>query len=306
MREFWQKWKSKIIPVATLFAVVFLVWSAYGRMLPGLIPLLQEGNEEKIAAFLAEERGIRGAVSVLLLSMIQVVSVVLPGMAIWIASGMIYTWWKAFILCYTGFVAANTAVFWFDRSMGSEHKEINLESRTSQLLYKLYDLDPVFMIGIAYMIPGIPNGIVPHVGARSKATLKQFIVGVAGCSWIQILTSCLAGSFLIQGEWLFTFLCIAAQVILIAIIVWRREFVVSVLEDLRYFRNRVRNRLTGSTDPETPEEAREREALEVEKMIREAEKTALEMENALHETEQALKQDIEEQQTAETVCGGHE
>ena len=243
--------------MATLIAVVFLIWHAFGRMLPGLIPLLREGNEEKIAAYLAQERGVRGAVSVLLLSMIQVVSVVLPGMAIQVAAGMIYTWWKAFLLCYSGFVIANAAVFWFDRSMGSEHREIRLQSKTAQFLHKLYDLDPVFMVGIAYMIPGIPNGIVPHVAARSKATMKQFIVGVAGCSWIQILASCLAGSFLIQGEWLFTFLCIAAQLLLIGVLVWRREFVVSVLEEVRYFRNRVRNRLTGSTDPETPEEGRE-------------------------------------------------
>ena len=257
MKEFWLKWKSKLIPVATLFAVVFLVWHAFGRMLPGLIPLLQEGNEEKIAAYLAQERGIRGAISVFLLSMIQVVSVVLPGMAIQVAAGMIYTWWKAFLLCYTGFVTANTLVFAFDRGMGSEHKEITLKNKTAQFLHKLYDLDPVFMVGIAYMIPGVPNGIVPHVAARSKATLKQFIVGVAGCSWIQILASCLAGSFLIQGEWLFTFLCIAAQLVLIALIVWHREFVVARLEELRYFRNRVRNRLTGSHDPETPEEGLE-------------------------------------------------
>jgi uncharacterized membrane protein YdjX (TVP38/TMEM64 family) len=245
LKEFWNKWKGKIVPVAMLIAVVYLIWLAFGRMLPGLIPLLQEGNEEAIEQYLASQSGARGIISVLLLSMIQVVSVVLPGMAIQVAAGVIYGWWKAFLLCYTGFVLANVAVFWFDRSMGGEGGAIRVKGWAASFLKRLLDLDPVYMVGIACLIPAIPNGIIPHIAARSKATLKQFTIGVAGCCWIQILTSCLAGSFIIRGEWLFTILCIGAQVLLIAFIVWRRETVLWLLEDLRIFRNRIRFRLTG-------------------------------------------------------------
>ena len=245
MKEFWNKWKDRIIPVAMLIAVVYLVWLAFGRMLPGLIPLLREGNEEAIEHYLAQQSGIKGIISVLLLSMIQVVSVVLPGMAIQVAAGVIYGWWKAILICYTGFVIANLLVFYFDRSVGGESGEIHVKGWAASFLKKLMDMDPVYMVGIACLIPAIPNGIIPHIAARSKATLKQFAIGVAGCCWIQILTSCLAGSFIIQGEWLFTILCIGAQVLLIAFIVWRRETVLRLLEDLRVVRNRARFRLTG-------------------------------------------------------------
>ena len=90
--SFWYKLKEKLVPILMVIVIAILIWIAFGNKIPGLIPLLKEGDGEKIADYLAQETGIKGVIAVILLQMIQVVSIVLPGMAIQVAAGLIYGW----------------------------------------------------------------------------------------------------------------------------------------------------------------------------------------------------------------------
>ena len=77
--SFWYKLKEKLVPILMVIVIAILIWIAFGNKIPGLIPLLKEGDGEKIADYLAQETGIKGVIAVILLQMIQVVSIVLPG-----------------------------------------------------------------------------------------------------------------------------------------------------------------------------------------------------------------------------------
>jgi hypothetical protein len=43
-------------------------------------------------------------------------------------------------------------------------------------------------------------------------------------SWLQILLACLAGQFIINGQWLYTVLTIVFQFAVVFIILWKREW----------------------------------------------------------------------------------
>ena len=101
--SFWYKLKEKLIPVLAVIAVAILIWFAFGDKIPGLIPLLKEGDSQKIADYLAQETGIKGVIAVILLQAVQIASIVMPGMAIQIAAGLIYGWLEGFLMCYIGF-----------------------------------------------------------------------------------------------------------------------------------------------------------------------------------------------------------
>lgn len=223
--SFWYKLKKKLIPILMVVAVVILIWIAFGSMIPGLIPLLKEGDEQKIAAYLAQESGVKGVIAVMLLAAIQVVSIVLPGMAIQVAAGLIYGWPEGFLMCYAGFVIANECVFLFARKMGSSRLEkVSMGKKSQWMLEKLEATKPPFMVGVANLIPAIPNGIIPYIAARTSITARQYFLAVAAGSWLQILTSCMAGEFIIRGEWLFTILAIVFQCVILAIVVWKRDW----------------------------------------------------------------------------------
>ncbi len=229
--SFWYKLKEKLVPILMVIVIAILIWIAFGNKIPGLIPLLKEGDGEKIADYLAQETGIKGVIAVILLQMIQVVSIVLPGMAIQVAAGLIYGWLQGFFMCYFGFVLSNLLIFVFARKMGSGRlREVSM-GRTSQwLMEKLNGTKPQFMVVIANMVPAIPNGVIPFIAAKTDITAKEYVTAVAMGSWLQILTSCMAGQFIIQGKWMFTGIAIAFQCLVIVIILLKRDWFISRID----------------------------------------------------------------------------
>ena len=223
--SFWYKLKKKLVPVLVVIAVAILIWFAFGDKIPGLIPLLKEGDSQKIADYLAQETGIKGVIAVVLLQAVQIASIVMPGMAIQVAAGLIYGWLKGFLMCYIGFVVSNLFVFLFARKMGSDRiKDVSM-GRTSQwLLEKLNGTNPKFMVVVANMVPAIPNGIIPYIAAKTDITTIDYVKAVAMGSWLQILLSCLAGQFIINGKWMYTVLTVVFQFAVVFIILWKREW----------------------------------------------------------------------------------
>ena len=65
--SFWYKLRKKLVPILVIIVVAILIWFAFGNKIPGLIPLLKEGDSQKIADYLAQETGIRGVIAVILL-----------------------------------------------------------------------------------------------------------------------------------------------------------------------------------------------------------------------------------------------
>ena len=85
--------KRKLIGLSALLLllllIVFIFYMTFNHLFPGLWPLLKAGDEQGIAAYLAEEGEWKGLILAVLLSALQVISVVLPGLPIHLAVGMI-------------------------------------------------------------------------------------------------------------------------------------------------------------------------------------------------------------------------
>ena len=115
--------------------------------------------------------------------------------------------------------------------MGSDRIRDVSMGRTSQwLLEKLNGTKPQFMVVIANMVPAIPNGVIPFIAAKTDITAKEYVTAVAMGSWLQILTSCMAGQFIIQGKWMFTGIAIAFQCLVIVIILLKRDWFISRID----------------------------------------------------------------------------
>ena len=229
--SFWYKLKEKLVPVLVVIAVAILIWFAFGDKIPGLIPLLKEGDSQKIADYLAQETGIKGVIAVVLLQAVQIASIVMPGMAIQVAAGLIYGWLEGFLMCYIGVVVSNLCVFLFARKMGSDRIRDVSMGRTSQwLLEKLNGTKPQFMVVVANMVPAVPNGIIPYIAAKTEISTLDYVKAVAMGSWLQILLSCLAGQFIIKGQWLYTLLTVVFQFAVVLIILWKREWFLSRMQ----------------------------------------------------------------------------
>ncbi len=66
--------------------------------------------------------------------------------------------------------------------------------------------DPWFYTILAFITPGLPNGIIPYAAANAGMRPKQFLAAIFISLPFPTLLTCAAGSFMLEGNWLFTVL----------------------------------------------------------------------------------------------------
>lgn len=220
--------KNKKLIIAILLCIIaltaYLIYVFFGDFFAELFTLLETGDQEQIAAYLNGQSQWGGYVALFFCSILQVVSIFMPGMLIQITGALIYGWWKAFLICWIGFTAGNAFVFFFARLFGKSMEiALNMEKKSSWLMNKINSGNPELVIAVACMVPGIPNGIIPYIAARSRITFGEFTKAVFEASSIQILLNCIAGHFLVRGEWVWMVVAIVIQVVLIYFVIKYRD-----------------------------------------------------------------------------------
>lgn len=234
------KAKNRIKKYRFLFVILILVFSIYymykqhGQEFADLFHLLERGDEKEISEYLNRQGQWQGMFSVYFISILQVVSIVIPGMAIQIAAALIFGWWRAFIATYLGFVSGNILVFIVVRVMGNRIQGlIDTEREAGWLMSKINNANSSFVVALACLVPGIPNGIIPYVAASTDIKLKDFAFAIAASCWIQILLNCVAGYFIVMGQYLFLIISIILQILLIIFVATHREQVLKFIGSLR-------------------------------------------------------------------------
>jgi uncharacterized membrane protein YdjX (TVP38/TMEM64 family) len=219
---------NKKLVIAVLVGVIcltaYLIYVFFGDFFAQLYDLLKTGDQEKMAEYLNSRSQWGGYAALFFCSILQVVSVFMPGMVIQITGALIYGWWRAFIICWLGFTAGNALVFLCARIFGKSIEfALDTEKKSSWIMNKINQGNPVLVIAVACMIPGIPNGIIPYIAARSRITLKDFVGAVFASSSIQILLNCVTGHFLVRGEWAWMVAAIAVQALMIFLVIKYRD-----------------------------------------------------------------------------------
>ncbi len=189
------------------------------KLFPGLIGIFKVNNEKEIANYIRAQGTWKGYLCVCLMNIIQVVSIFLSGNIIYVSSGLIYTWYESFMVCYLSFLFTNCAVYWFARSVGKAfEKRLEEGGRFEKIMKKVKSNNPAVIIFLANLLPGIPNGLCPYMAAFMKLRFKHFFMAIALSSWLQIILYCIIGHLIIRGnilisigvaaiEWILAFLC---------------------------------------------------------------------------------------------------
>lgn len=224
---------TKLIAILILAAVIvltiFFIAKFFGSTFAELFSIMQTGDEEQMKAYLSTKGEAGGLFSVFMMSVLQVVSIFIPGIIIQMSAGAIYGWWKAFLMTYFGFVFGNVLVFYAARRLGSRVSDIlELGKKSNWLEDKVNHYSPTFVLALAYLIPGIPNGFIPYFASRLDIRMKNFAIAVSASSWIQILCDCLAGHFMIRENYLFMIISFSVEIVLIIAAYRNRNFILSL------------------------------------------------------------------------------
>ncbi len=181
----WQKITSllKWAFLAVMGIFIVYVCVAFG---PDMIRVLKSGDEAALEAYVTGA-GKGGVLIIVALQVLQTITIVFPGIPIYMASGVIFGKLMGSLICYITYVVSNSAVFLFSRKLGNAANEIISSSKKSGneesvrgLLQKTKH--PCILIGALCMIPVIPNGLVPHLASQANIRFYQFVESVAvGC-----------------------------------------------------------------------------------------------------------------------------
>jgi uncharacterized membrane protein YdjX (TVP38/TMEM64 family) len=215
-------WELVLI-LALLAAAIWVVWLIFGDMLTDLFRLLFSGDEGAVEAYLKQNGVWMGLLSVVILSILQVVSIFFPGFAIQIAAGVIFGWWRSFLSCYIGYVLGNIIVFFVARRLGDQLTDLIpalRKDRTSSnpLMDRMKSVRPSLVVAVTNLLPVIPNGIIPYLAARSSIRRIRYVQAIMATCWIQIFFNCLAGGFLKHGQIGFMIMALSVQIIILIVV----------------------------------------------------------------------------------------
>lgn len=206
-----------------------LVYHAFISRLPELWPIVKNGDSLQLEHYLEKEDIISGLVCVACLEFLQVFSIVLPGAPIAIAGGIVYGTLRSFVVCHLSFVAANVIVFYIAKKANKRlDKYLPKSGKMAQVMAQLKNtVSPEFMTMYAFLIPGVPNGIIPYGSAKTHISTKQFACLAYIGTFPTTLFACAIGRcLLIKNYIMCTFLVGAMAILLIGVYCSREKLIV--------------------------------------------------------------------------------
>ncbi len=180
----WNKAKDLLKWAFLILMGIFILYVciAFG---PGMIEVLKSGDEAALEAYVTGA-GKGGVVIIVALQVLQTITIVFPGIPIYMASGVIFGRLMGTVICYITYVVSNSAVFLFSRKLGDKANDVFSGKKNANedsvrgLLAKTKH--PCILVGALCMIPVIPNGLVPHLAAQTDMRFVKFVESVAvGC-----------------------------------------------------------------------------------------------------------------------------
>ena len=216
-----RKWIRILIIIGLLVLAAVLFYYAFVETILELMPILEHGNVEEIQTYMFAHNDMKGVFATMLLQMLQVWTVVLSGIPIQVAAGVVYGTFRGFAMCHLSSTIAMTASMYFWRRAGKKMEDFLPVDKLYQGKIHTYltaDTPPRYTTVLACMIPMIPNGLIPVMAARMDITVPQFAFAVWLGMFPNILICCGIGSSLIQGDWhialLYALIMVAMVVIL--------------------------------------------------------------------------------------------
>ncbi len=233
--------KNKILKIvintAMIAVIAILLYISINSVLPGFIDTLAEGDEAALQAYLQTFSSFDGYLVGFLLQFIQIITIVLPSVPIQIATGFIFGTWRAFIICYTGYVSANAVVFIAGRALNGGLEKLlptsGSKSVSSGKAQKLMDSKyPAFTVFLASILPIIPNGAIPYAASKTKMKFSSFIIAVAVGCIPTVYTVCAVGGKLNGFDYITAALTFLPLFVLVGILFWQKNNLIALYEKI--------------------------------------------------------------------------
>ncbi len=199
-----QSGKRERLSVLLILLAIIILFAFFLK--DNVLPLIrmQMRHDLNGAHQLLADRGLSGALSVILVEALQMVVVFIPAEFIQITSGLSYPLYMAIILCDLGVCLGATIIFFLVRyfkynSSAFEKRKGKIE----RISAGMHERNTMLLLYLLFFMPLIPFGAICYYGSSTKLPYRKYILTVATGVLPSILVSNLLGTagtaFLVKG-----------------------------------------------------------------------------------------------------------
>ena len=220
-----QNTRAKILAGLILVIVVLLlaVFLFSGENFDLLLSMFDKNctNEELLEKL--GDFGIKGYVTVSILSMLQVVFTFLPAEPAQVLAGLAFGFPFGIACCMVGVFLGNTAIYVLFKIFGNSIRDffvknlnVDLENGTSAARVTL-------IIFILYFLPAIPYGMICFMAASLGMKYRRYITVTLIGSFPSVCIGVVFGYLAGETSWIFSVIVVAVIVVLLLLLMFRRE-----------------------------------------------------------------------------------
>ncbi|OJU14377.1 MAG: hypothetical protein BGN88_11715 [Clostridiales bacterium 43-6] len=206
------------------------LYAAVTNLIPVFQTVLQGGDgnaiKEQLRSF-----GFQGVIVMVFLQTLQLLTVVVPAPVIWVIGGATYGIFFGMLICLVGINIAGAIAFTLSKKIGTpiitrffdKNKNGNFLSRAKH---------PEIIIFILFIVPGIPNGIMPYLAGMTKISLRKYLITTSLAITPSILMCTLVGDQLASGRFFTAGIIIAVILIFAVLFFLYRKKIYALMEKL--------------------------------------------------------------------------
>jgi len=225
--------KHIVFQVLIALAIVALLVVMIVDLLPLVENVIKDAGDESSMVSYIESYGSKGIPILMGMQALQIIVAVIPSAAIQVLTGLCYGAYWGTLINLAGCVLGNIIVFAGIRQLKDllaplfkrSHKHKGIISKEQLEKIKKPELVAFFF----FLIPGIPNGIVPYVFAETNLSLKKYLVAVVLGSIPSTFVCTFLGDRVSTGNYT-TAIVIAAVVvvIIVAVLLFRKKIMMKI------------------------------------------------------------------------------
>ncbi len=237
-----RKLEKTVMLSVTAILLGFMIYFIAVEFVPKMSAVINSDDKTvALEEFLQGHSIASGIFCLVMLQAFQVISIFIPGAAIQIAGGFVYGVWLSFLVCHLSFVFTNSLVFYLaKRGINPISRLIAKDNKHVKKVTRWIDSsNPAFMIMLAYMMPGVPNGFVPFAAMHTNISVRRFALAAYIGSLVQIFVMCYVGSELMTGDYIVSAALVVVSIIAIIILYKNKNAILNKIDARKHINKKA-------------------------------------------------------------------